>query len=134
METKEKIIEKLEGKRAEAVWELIEKSVEEIYEEKTKIPEITKEEYFENEEQVNNDKFRWLIIEHYNIEDGFYGRFYNDDINVHTKQPDFERMFEDYFSDTDGGWEKILLIDMKEKKSYLLDKNVKYTHQKVKIK
>ena len=134
MNTKEKILESLEGKRTEAVWKLIEKSVEEIYEEKTKIPEVTKEEYLENEFQVNDDKFRWLIIEQYNIEDGFYGRFYEDGINVYTKQPDFEGMFDDYFSDADGGWEQILIIDMKEKKSYLLDKNIKYTKKEVKIK
>ena len=137
MNTKEKILESLEGKRTEAVWELIEKSTKEIYKEEDEINfKLAKEEYLINEGQVNDDKYRWLIVEQYNIEDGFYGRFYEDYININTKQPDFEGMFEDYFSDTEDstGWEQILIIDMKEKKSYLLDKNIKYTKKEVKIK
>ena len=46
MGTKQKIIEALEGKRTERVWELIEKSIKEIYEENFRIPKETKEEYF----------------------------------------------------------------------------------------
>ena len=61
------------------------------------------------------------------IEEGFYGRFYID-------KTSFLQMFEDYFSDCNGGWEQILCVDMKEMKCYLLDKEVKYPQKEVEIK
>lgn len=136
MNTKEKILESLEGKRTEAVWELIHKSICKIYRKGTHREfSRARKEYLQKEGQVNDDDYRWLIVEQYNIDDGFYGRFYEDDVNT-KGLPDFEGMFEDYFSDTENstGWEQILIIDMKEKKSYLFDKKIKYTKKEVKIK
>lgn len=133
MNTKQKIIESLEGKRTEIVWELIEKAVKEIYVGDGEIPENTKKEYLNSEEEINNPKNRYIIIEDYNIEDGFYHRFYEDTINLNGKIP-FMNMFEDYFGDTQGGWQRVLLVDMKERKCYLLDKKVSYPVQKIKIK
>jgi len=125
MGTKQKIIEALENKRTERVWELIENAIKEIYKEKFEIPETTKEEYLENEGQINNEKNRYIIVEDYNIEDGFYGRFYSEKEN-------FEQMLDDYFSDCSGETAQILLVDMKEMKCYLLDREVKYSKKEVK--
>lgn len=137
MNTKEKILESLEGKRTEAVWELIHKAVCKIYRKGThrKFPEARRE-YLELEGEINNPKNRFIIVEDYNIDDGFYYRFYEDNIHINTKQPDFEGMFEDYFSDTDNstGWQEILIVDMKKMKSYLIDKEIKYHKKEVKIK
>ena len=64
MNTKERILESLEGKRTEAVWDLIEKSVNEIYEEGEKANlEIAKEEYLKNEKWVNHKNHRYILIE-----------------------------------------------------------------------
>lgn len=141
MNTKQKIIEVLEEKRVGIVWELIEKAVREIYEEGKKA-DLTqaKEEYLENEEQINQKENRWIVLEHYNIEDGFYCRFYEDGVRFDTGKPDFEGMFDDYFSDTDkntwryGEGEEILMVDMKEMKCYLIGREVKYNKQKIEIK
>ena len=127
MGTKQKIIEALEGKRTERVWELIEKSVKEVYKEDIKIPKETKKEYFSYEGIINDKIYRYLIIEQYNIEDDFYFRYYEEDWGV-------EQMYENYFADCDGSWEQILLVDMKEMKCYLLDKELKYHKKEVKIK
>lgn len=127
MNTKQKIIEELEGKRAEQIWELIEKAIKEIYVGSVKIPKETKDEYFSHENSINDKTYRFLLIEHYNIKDSFYFGYYE---NYWTT----EKMFEDYFSDTKDSWNDILLVDMEEKKCYLLDKKVSYTKQKVKIK
>lgn len=134
MNTKQKIVEALEGKRTERVWELIKNAIKEIYKEKFEIPEETKEEYLENEEWVNDKKNRYIIVEDYNIENGFYGRFYKDKQSKNFEEMKFEDMLEDYFSDCDGGSEQILLVDMKEMKCYLLDKEVKYHQKEVMIK
>lgn len=133
MEIKEEILEALEGKRAKRVWKLIERAIKEIYKtpKKFKIPKHTKEEYFEYEDNINNEKNRYIIIEHYNIEDGFYCRFYS--YNGKRRKKCFEYMLDDYFSDGEG-WERILLVDMKEMKCYLLDKKVSYPTQEIKIK
>lgn len=136
MNTKQKILESLEGKRTEAIWELIEKAIKELYPEGDKADlSIAKEEYLEYEEQVNNLKNRFIIVEDYNIEEGFYHRFYEDNVNLKGEIP-ITNMFEDYFSDTEEstGFEAILLVDMKEMKCYLLDKEIKYHKKEVKIK
>lgn len=125
MNTKEKILENLDGKRTEQVWELIEKVIKKIYGKKLKIPKTTKEEYFEYEDRINNERDRYIVVEDYNLNDGFYARFYGDNWTP-------RRMLEDYFDD-DGGWEQILLVDMKEMKCYLLDKKISYSKKEVKI-
>lgn len=132
MGTKQKIIEALEGKRTERVWELIENAVKEIYGGNMKIPKETKEEYLVCEKEINDEANRYIIIEDYNIGEGFSHRLYE----VTTKRVKnlFSTMFEDYFSDCNGGWEQILLVDMKEMKCYLLDKEIKYHQKEVKIK
>lgn len=128
---KELILEGLEGKRTERVFDLIRRALIEIYTstevEVNKIMEEIKEDYTDYEEQINDEKNRYMIIEQYNIEEGFYCRIYKDGAS-------YEEMFDGYFSDSGGGWEQILLVDMKENKCYLLDKKVKYTKQKVDIK
>ena len=127
MKTKEIIVEALEGKRAKQVWNLIEKSYLEVFENTNKKDlEIAEEEYLESEDNINNKKKRYLIVEHYNLDEGFYVRYYGDKIT-------FEQMFEDYFEDCQGGWEEILLVDMKEMKCYLLDKTIKYSKKEVEI-
>lgn len=134
MNTKQKIIESFEGKRTEMVWELIEKAIKEIYkkEEEANL-EKAKEEYLKFEKEINSPEFRYLIVEQYNIDSGFFGKFYEDNINLKGGIP-FKPMFEDYFKDDEGGFEEVLLVDMKEKKCYLIDKNVSYPVQKLKIK
>ena len=133
MKAKEQMIEALEGKRTEAVWELIEKAVRKIC--KKWITDIditeTKERYLEYEDKVNDKTNRYILIEHYNFGDDFYNSFYEDG----TK---FRDMFEHYFSDgsdshndTDG--EEILCVDMKEMKCYLLGKGTKYKKEEVKV-
>lgn len=130
MKTKEKIIEVLEGKRAKQVWELIKKVYLEVFERVSeKDLEITKEEYFEHEDDINNKDNRYLMVEHYNLDEGFYYRCYKDS----PSRFKFEDMFDDYFHSPEMGWEQILLIDMKEMKCYLLDKDVKYSKKDVKI-
>ena len=58
-ETKEKILETLEGKRTKQVWELIEKSYLEVFENTNKKDlEIAKEEYLECEDNINDEKNR----------------------------------------------------------------------------
>jgi len=131
MKTKEKIIEVLEGKRTEQVWELIEKSYLEVFEDTNKKDlEIAKEEYLECEGSINDKRNKYIFVEHYNLYDGFYGRFYtNEDMNNWG----FEDMYEDYFSDCNGNGDEILLVDMKEKKCYLIDKKVSYDKKEVEI-
>jgi len=132
-ETKERILDALEGKRTEAVWELIEKAVKEIYEKDDKIDFAqAKEEYLKNEKAINNPENRFLIVEQYNIEDGFYWKFYEDMTSLNNGKIAFESMFDDYFSDC-GGSEEILCVDMKERKCYLIDKEVEYVKKEVKI-
>jgi len=130
MKAKEQIIEALEGKRTEAVWELIEKAVRKLC--KDWITDIdileTKDRYLEYEDKVNDKTNRYILIEHYNFGDDFYSSFYEDGTKVWD-------MFEDYFSDTGDstGWQEILCVDMKLKKCYLLDKETKYKKQEVEI-
>lgn len=133
MNSKQKVIETLKDKRTEQVWELIEKSFKEIYKRvcKTNL-EIAKEEYLGYEGNVNCEEFRYLIVEHYNLDEGFYCKFYGK--NWRYEDITIGDMLEDYFSDCDGGSEEILLIDMNELKCYLISKEVKYHKQKVKIK
>ena len=127
MKTKEKIVETLENKRINLVWDLIGKTVKEIYNGEMKIPEETKEEYFSCEETIEDKNHRYLIIEHYNLDSGFYCEYQEDGCSV-------SKMYEDYFDDSDGDCqETILLVDMKEMKCYLLDKEVKYNKEEVKI-
>jgi len=134
MNTKEKIIDALEGGRAKRVWELIEKSYLEVFEgTKKEDLEIAKEEYFQYEKQINNELNRYLIIEHYNFGYGFYFRSYKNDKPSPTQ---FEEMFEDFFSSNDeygGGWEEVLIIDMLENQSYLFNKKIKYIKQEIEI-
>lgn len=130
MNTKEKVIEALEGKRTEAVWELIEKAVNKVYRGKAKYwrdLSVAKKEYLEAEEEVNNQESRYIIFEDYNLAEGFFCRFYEDGYN-------FGEMFEDYFSDTGGGGEEILCVDMKKMKCYLIGKEVKFNKEEIKIK
>ncbi|KKK81542.1 hypothetical protein LCGC14_2812440, partial [marine sediment metagenome] len=98
--------------------------------------ESAKEEYLDNEEQINNPRNRFIVVEDYNIEEGFYCRFYEDDVRFDTGKPDFEGMFENYFSDTEEstGWQQILIVDMKDMKCYLIDKEIKYSKKEIKIK
>ena len=131
MKTKELIIEALEGKRAKKVWELIEKSYLEVFGNvKKEDLEIAKEEYSVCEDEINNKKNRYILIEHYNLDEGFYCRFYDESNKFLDK---FEDMFEDYFSDCNGSWEQILLVDMEEMRCYLLDKKVSYDKKEVEI-
>ena len=130
--TKEKIIESLEGKRVKQIWELIEKSYLEVYKNTKKSDlEIVKEEYSNYEDDVNDKKNRYIVVEHYNLDEGFYCRFFHKGI---PNENVFEFMFENYFGDVDGSWEQILIIDMQEKKCYLVDKEVKYLKQEIEIK
>ncbi len=127
MKTKEIIIEVLEDKRAKQVWDLIEKAYLGIFENINKKElEIAEEEYLEYEDNVNNEKNKYMLVEHYNLNDSFYARFYEDNISA-------ENMFEDYFEDCAGGWQQILLVNMKEMKCYLLDKKVSYSKKEVEI-
>ena len=127
MNTKKKIIESLEGKRTEQIWDLIEKSYLEVYEDTKKEElEIARKEYLEWEDNVNNEEMRYILVEHYNLYEGICCKFYH---NGHK----FEDMFEDYFDGSDG-WEEILIVDMQEKKCYLVDKEVKYPTKLIKLK
>ncbi len=128
MKTKEKIIEALEGKRAKQVWELIEKTYLKVFEDTNKKDlEIAKEEYLGCESRINDKRERYILVEQYNLDEGFYVRYYGGNIT-------FEQMFENYFEDCAGGWEQILLVDMEEMKCYLLDKKVSYNKKEIKIK
>ena len=134
-ETKERILESLEGKRTKQVWNLIEKAVKKIHIKFWKKVDFSeaKKEYIEYEDEVNNLSNRFIIVEDYNINDGFYCRFYEDDINLKGKIP-IREMIENYFDDGYGGSEEILMIDMKKMKCYLIDKEIKYSKKEVKIK
>lgn len=136
MGTKEKILEALEDKRTEAVWELIHKAVCKIYRKGThrEFPEARKE-YLELEDEINNPKNRFIIVEDYNIDEGFNAKFYEDIVNLNGKIPIWH-LFEDYFSDTgeSTGFEAILLVDIKEMRCYLIDKEIKYHKKEIKIK
>jgi len=138
IKTKKQILEALEGKRTEAVWNLIEKSITKIYKRvKNKIDfSEAKKEFKDVEDEVNNPEYRWIVIEHYNIEDGFFGNFYEDIPNINTGKPNFAGMFVNYFDDDvqdSTGEQEILFIDMKEMKSYLIDKEIKFHKQEIKI-
>ncbi len=134
-ETKERILESLEGKRTKQVWNLIEKAVKKIhikYWKKIDFSEA-KKEYSDYENDVNNLSNRFIVVEDYNIEDGFYCRFYEDIMssNNHGKLP-ISHFVEDYFNDDGSGSQEILLVDMKEMKCYLLDREIKYSKKEVK--
>ena len=129
MKTKEKIVETLEGRRVKQVWELIEKAIKEMYTGNIKIPKRTKKEYLSYDNIINDKTYRYLVVEQYNYDDGFYFQYHEDGCEIST-------MFDDYFHNQEGstGWEPILLVDMKEMKCYLLDKEIKYHQKEVKIK
>lgn len=128
---KELALESLEGGRAKAIYELLKKAVIEIYDYGNKIVkemEKDKEDFIENK-QFDDKKQRYIILEQYNLPEWNY-RFYEDN----ETWAEFSNMLEDYFSDCDS-CERILLIDMKERKCYLLDKEVKtkYITKKIKV-
>ncbi len=128
MNTKEKIIETLEGERAKRVWELIEKAVRKIYgKHQPPIPKETKEEYFSHDDIINDGCYRYLVIEYYNLDEGFY-------FHYHKEGRDMGEMYDEYFSDCGGGMGGILLVDMEEMKCYLLDKEISYNKKEVNIK
>lgn len=131
MKTKEKIIEALEGKRTGQIWELIEKSYLEVFEGVNKKDlEMAKEEYSEFVDEVNDEKNRYVLVEHSNLSEGFYCRVYPEGMPT-TNIVEF--MFENYFSDGEG-WGDVLMIDMIEMKCYLVIKEVKYSKKEIKIK
>jgi len=135
MGTKEKILEALEDKRTEAVWELIHKAVCKIYRKGThrKFPEARKE-FLELEFEINNPKNRFIIVEDYNIDEGFCCKFYEDLMSLNDGKIPIVHFIEDYFNDEGAGWQEVLLVDMKEMKCYLIDKEIKYHKKEVKIK
>ena len=136
MEAKEKIIEELEGKRTEQIWDLIVKSVREVFEEKIpdKDLEMARKEYLEIESSINNKENKYLMFEHYNLDDGFFYRFYGKESiskGISKKQL-FIDFLEDYFEQATN--EDIMIIDLEKKECYLVGKKVEYTHQLVEIK
>jgi hypothetical protein len=125
------ILECLEGGRARRVFELIKKVLIALYKDEERAKqdmEEIKEKYLEEEEGINDKNFRYLLVEHYNIPEGFYFRAYEE--NNTSKE-----MYNDYFyeeGDTQDSYGEILLVDMKENKCFLIDKEVKYTKTEIK--
>lgn len=78
---------------------------------------------------------RYLLIEHYNLGEGFYYHAYEEnEFDDKTESEKLKYMFEHYFADTDGDYtgETLLLIDVKKIKAYTLTKEIKYTKRAVK--
>lgn len=135
MDDKHKIVYSLNSK-SEGVWELIKEALDKSFNGKVKEEDLekAKETYDECcKEDINKGFYRYMIIEDYNIQDDLYWGFYKEkEVKDDGGEERFGKIFEDYFRDCDGGWEMILLIDMKELKAYQIDKNVRYISEEVK--
>ena len=100
------------------------------------IPKETEEEYWQYMRQP--DEFvRWLLIEHYNLDTGFFYHAYEEsDLKGTNEQTKMREMFEHYFANADANdnheHETLLLIDIKNLKAYTLTKEIKYTKKAIK--
>lgn len=101
----------------------------------TDIPQTTASEYWEYM-KLPNENVRYLLIEHYNLGEGFFYHAYeeSDLEGKNTQDEKMKEMFEEYFSDAEGDstGEILLLIDIKNIKAYTLSKEVRYTKKEVK--
>jgi hypothetical protein len=91
------------------------------------IPKETEVDYWEMMKQPN-ETVRYLLIEHYNLDTGFFYHAYEEsDLKGNTEQVKLKEMYEHYFKDDEGGGEELLLIDVKNLKAYTLRKEIKYS-------
>ena len=96
------------------------------------IPRETEVDYWEYM-KVPNESVRYLLIEHYNLDTGFFYHAYEEsDLRGTTEQARLKEMYEDYFESDKGGGETLLLIDVKTLKAYLLSKETKYVKKAIK--
>jgi hypothetical protein len=95
------------------------------------IPRETEVDYWEYM-KVPNESVRYLLIEHYNLDTGFFYHAYEEsDLKGTTEQAKLSEMYNHYFKDDEGG-EELLLIDVKNMKAYLLRKEIKYVKRAIK--
>jgi hypothetical protein len=88
------------------------------------IPKETEIDYWEYM-KVPNESVRYLLIEHYNLDTGFFYHAYEEsDLKGTTEQVKLGEMYENYFKDDEGSGEELLLIDIKTMKAYTLRKEI----------
>lgn len=99
------------------------------------IPRETKVDYWECMKQPN-EAVRYLLIEHYNLDTGFFYHAYEEsDLKEKGEQTRLGEMYEHYFKDNEGGGEELLLIDVKLMKAYTLNRErsvIKYVKKAIK--
>ena len=95
------------------------------------IPKDVEEDYWTCM-RLPSETMRYLLIEHYNIDTGFFYHAYEErDLKSTNEQGKLKEMYEDYFDEDEGG-ESLLLIDAKTMKAFILSKEVKYTKKEIK--
>lgn len=103
------------------LWYLIKRIA---YREHIDIPNKTFIDFWEYMRTIEGN-IRYIIVEHYNLNIGFFYKAYEEeDVKGKAYLDKIKYMFEDYFSN-DSGWEEISLIDLRTKKAYLIDKKKK---------
>jgi hypothetical protein len=96
------------------------------------IPKETEIDFWEYM-KVPNESVRYLLIEHYNLDTGFFYHAYEEsDLKGTNEQTKLGEMYEHYFKDDKGSYEELLLIDIKNMKAYTLSKEIKYTKKAIK--
>jgi len=95
------------------------------------IPKEVEEEYWTYMRQPD-ETIRYLLIEHYNLDTGFFYHAYEEsDLKGTTEQAKLGEMYEEYFNENEGG-EELLLIDIKTMKAYLLRRETRYVKKEIK--
>lgn len=96
------------------------------------IPKETEVDYWEYM-KVPDESVRYLLIEHFNLDTGFFYHAYEEsDLKGITEQEKMKEMWEDYFATDEGSGGELLLIDIKTLKAYTLNKEIKYVKKAVK--
>lgn len=98
------------------------------------IPKETEVDFWEYM-KVPNESVRYLLIEHYNLDTGFFYHAYEEsDLKGSNEQAKLQEMYEHYFASENGQGETLLLIDIKTLKAYTLNKEVKTKYVKKEVK
>jgi hypothetical protein len=95
------------------------------------IPKETEDDYWEYM-RLPNESVRYLLIEHYNLDTGFfYKAFEESDLKGTTIDEKSKEMFESYFANSESNniAETLLLIDVNTLKAYTITKEIKYTRK-----
>ena len=121
----------IEREKRARIWYLIKKAATKLG--ISNISDEAKNDYFEYM-RLPNEAVRYLVIEHYNLNTGFYYHAYEEsDLKDCSEQDKLQKIYDDYYSNEEGDmtYEPMLLIDIKTKKAYVLKKKSKYSKTQI---